>query len=206
MADGFIVLTVDGIVRYASPNAISCFRRLGSVSTMQGEYLSEIGTKLLHENDPVLETLPLVLSSKAAVDSELDANKAAVSMRSLPLMDANGRVGDIVLCRDVSELRRRRKELQTKDATISEIHHRVKNNLQAVSALLRLQARKTKSEEVQKGAQGSTAPRADHRHGVHEGLSQTADEIVDYDKVISTCLRWPSIWLRCATSTSMSIS
>ena len=84
VADGFIVLTVDGIVRYASPNAISCFRRLGSVSTMQGEYLSEIGTKLLHENDPVLETLPLVLSGKAAVDSELDANKAAVSMRSLP--------------------------------------------------------------------------------------------------------------------------
>jgi len=52
---------------------LGCFRRLGSVSTMQGEYLSEIGTKLLHENDPVLETLPLVLSGKAAVDSELDA-------------------------------------------------------------------------------------------------------------------------------------
>ena len=83
VADGFIVLTVDGIVRYASPNAISCFRRLGSVSTMQGEYLSEIGTKLLRENDPVLETLPLVLSGKAAVDSELDANKSAVSMRSI---------------------------------------------------------------------------------------------------------------------------
>ena len=104
VADGFIVLTVEGIVRYASPNAISC-SRLGSVSTMQGEYLSEIGTKLLRENDPVLETLPLVLSGKAAVDSELDANKSAVSMRSLPLMDANGRVGAVVLCRDVTELR-----------------------------------------------------------------------------------------------------
>ena len=44
-----------------------------------------------------LETLPLVLSGKAAVDSELDANKSAVSMRSLPLMDANGRVGAVVL-------------------------------------------------------------------------------------------------------------
>lgn len=80
-------------------------------------------------------------------------------------MDANGRVGGIVLCRDVSELRRREKELQTKDATISEIHHRVKNNLQAVSALLRLQARKDQVRRGQKGAQGSTAPRADHRHG-----------------------------------------
>lgn len=188
VADGFIVLTVDDIVRYASPNAISCFRRLGSVSTMQGEYLSEIGTKLLHENDPVLETLPLVLSGKAAVDSELDANKAAVSMRSLPLMDANGRVGGIVLCRDVSELRRREKELQTKDATISEIHHRVKNNLQAVSALLRLQARKTKSEEVKKELKEAQR-RVQTIAMVHEGLSQTADEVVDFDKVIANLLR-----------------
>lgn len=188
VSDGFIVLTVDGIVRYASPNAISCFRRLGSVSTMQGEYLSEIGTRLLHENDPVLETLPLVLSGKAAVDSELDANKSAVSMRSLPLMDTNGRCGGIVLCRDVTELRRREKELQTKDATISEIHHRVKNNLQAVSALLRLQARKTKSEEVKKELKEAQR-RVQTIAMVHEGLSQTADEIVDYDKVISSLLK-----------------
>ena len=135
VADGFIVLTVDGIVRYASPNAISCFRRLGSVSTIQGEYLSEIGTKLLRENDPVLETLPLVLSGKAAVDSELDAN-----------------------------------------------------NLQAVSALLRLQARKTKSEEVKKELKEAQR-RVQTIAMVHEGLSQTADEIVDYDKVISSLLK-----------------
>ena len=154
----------------------------------RGEYLSEIGTKLLRENDPVLETLPLVLSGKAAVDSELDANKSAVSMRSLPLMDANGRVGAVVLCRDVTELRRREKELQTKDATISEIHHRVKNNLQAVSALLRLQARKTKSEEVKKELKEAQR-RVQTIAMVHEGLSQTADEIVDYDKVISSLLK-----------------
>ena len=48
----------------------------------------------------------------------------------------------MVLLRDVSELRRRERELLTKDATIREIHHRVKNNLQTVAALLRLQARR----------------------------------------------------------------
>ena len=80
-----------------------------------------------------------MLTGRAAVDSELNANRSAVSMRSLPLYDNNGRIGAILLCRDVTELRRREQELQTKDATISEIHHRVKNNLQAVSALLRLQ-------------------------------------------------------------------
>ena len=150
VSDGFIILTMDGVVRYASPNAISCFRRLGLLATMQGHYLSELGVDLLSTDDQVDEQLPLVLSGKAAVDSEISTNRSAVSIRSLPLYDMNGRIGGIVLCRDVTELRRRDRELQTKDATISEIHHRVKNNLQAVSALLRLQARKTKSLEVKK--------------------------------------------------------
>ena len=188
VSDGFIMLTQEGIVRYASPNAISCFRRLGCLMTMQGHFLSEIGTDLLRRNDPVPEALPMVLMGKDAVDSEINANRSAVSVRSLPLYDNNGRTGAIILCRDVTELRRREVELQTKNATISEIHHRVKNNLQAVSALLRLQARKTKSSEVKKELEEAQR-RVQTIAMVHEGLSQTADEIVDFDKVISNLLK-----------------
>lgn len=188
VADGFIVLNIDGIVQYASPNAISCFRRLGMMGTMQGCYLSEIGTGLIHCNDPVPESLPLVLAGKAPADSELSANKSVISIRSLPLMDESGRTGAVVLCRDITELRRREVELQTKDATISEIHHRVKNNLQAVSALLRLQARKTQSQEV-KNELKEAQRRVQTIAMVHEGLSQTGDEIVDFDKVISNLLK-----------------
>lgn len=188
VSDGFILLTADGVVRYSSPNAISCFRRLGAVTTMQGQYLSEIGTQLLRAKAPVPEAFPLLLSGKAAVDSELDANRSVASMRSLPLYGETGRNGALILCRDVTELRRRDRELQTKDATISEIHHRVKNNLQAVSALLRLQARKTKSAEV-KQELAEAQRRVQTIAMVHEGLSQTADEMVDYDKVISNLLK-----------------
>ena len=188
VSDGFIVLEGDGIVRYASPNAISCFRRLGGLDTMQGELLSEFGTRLLHTNDNVSESLPLVLTGKADVDCELEANRSIVSMRSLPLFGPNSRVGAVVLCRDVTEVLRREQELRTKNATISEIHHRVKNNLQAVSALLRLQARKTKSAEVRKELEEAQR-RVQTIALVHEGLSQTADEIVDFDKVISSLLK-----------------
>ena len=188
VADGFIILNTDGKVQYASPNAVSCFRRLGAVTTIQNRYLSEVGADLLHANDPVPESLPLVLTAKAAVDSEIDANRSAVSMRSLPLYDAAGRTGGVVLCRDVTELRRREQELQTKDATISEIHHRVKNNLQTISALLRLQARETHSDEVKKELKEAQR-RVQTIAMVHEGLSQTADELVDYDKVISKLLK-----------------
>ena len=70
-------------------------------------------------------------------------------MRAIPLTEAGQRFGAIVLLRDVGELRRRERELLTKDATIREIHHRVKNNLQSVAALLRLQARRLPDGEAQ---------------------------------------------------------
>lgn len=69
VSDGFMRLTVDGDVTYASPNAISCFRRLGMVDMMQGKNLGEVGAGLIHQNDPVPESLPLVLLGKAPVDS-----------------------------------------------------------------------------------------------------------------------------------------
>jgi two-component sensor histidine kinase len=87
-----------------------------------------------------------------------------------------------VLLRDVTDLRRRDRELLTKEATIREIHHRVKNNLQTVAALLRLQARRIE------GAEGRAAlEEAVRRVGsiaiVHETLSQAFDESVDFDDV-----------------------
>ena len=52
------------------------------------------------------------------------------------------------MCRDVTELRRREQELVSKDATIREVNHRVKNNLQTVSALLRMQSRRAANDET----------------------------------------------------------
>ena len=73
---------------------------------------------------------------------EVEARGATVLLRALPLQPRAARPGALVLVRDVTEVRRRDRALLTKDATIREIHHRVKNNLQTVAALLRLQARR----------------------------------------------------------------
>src|SRR6476660_7016154 len=102
-------------------------------------------------------------------------------MRAIPLTEAGQRFGALLLLRDVSELRRREQELLTKDATIREIHHRVKNNLQSVAALLRLQARRTEDEQARAALQ-----EAERRVGtialVHDTLSKGFDETVDFDE------------------------
>ena len=78
---------------------------------------------------------------------EIDAGGATVLFRTLPLMVGGQSAGAAVLVRDVTEVKRRDQALLSKDATIREIHHRVKNNLQTVAALLRLQARRTTNTE-----------------------------------------------------------
>ncbi|OTA27079.1 histidine kinase [Alloscardovia macacae] len=188
VADGFVVLDAEGIVRYAAPNAISSFRRIGVSGDMVGQSFSKIVTDRIDQQSRLPEALPMVVTGKAAAAAVLEANSAVISMRSLPLESEGRPTGALVLCRDITELRWRERQLETKDATISEVHHRVKNNLQAVSSLLRLQARRTKSEEVRKELEEAQR-RIETIAVVHEGLSQTADEIVDFDVVISKLLR-----------------
>ena len=88
----------------------------------------------------------------------------------------------LILVRDVTELRRRERELMTKDATIREIHHRVKNNLQTVAALLRLQARRLRGPEARAALEDALAAFGSIAI-VHETLLHAPDEIVAFDEV-----------------------
>ena len=103
-------------------------------------------------------------------------------MRSIPLRPEGEHIGGLILVRDVTDLRRRDRELVTKDATIREIHHRVKNNLQTVAALLRLQARRIDSDEA-KAALEEAVRRVGSIAIVHETLSQAVEETVDFDEI-----------------------
>src|SRR5665648_1198778 len=131
VGDGLIRLNSEGEVLYASPNALSCFHRLGVLGSLVGQSLAEVTTDLLEESSTVDESLPLVVMGRAPWRTDIEARGVCVSLRAVPLTEGSQRLGAVLLCRDVSELRRRERELITKDATIREIHHRVKNNLQA---------------------------------------------------------------------------
>ena len=111
-----------------------------------------------------------------------------VSLRSIPLRDQGHRSGAVVLCRDVTELRHQEQELITKDATIREIHHRVKNNLQTVASLLRIQARRTHSEEA-RDALSQAMRRVASIAVVHDTLSEGLTQNVDFDEVFDRVLR-----------------
>jgi two-component sensor histidine kinase len=187
VGDGLIRLDSEGEVLYASPNALSCFHRLGVLGSLVGQSLAEVVTGLIEERTPVDESLPLVVTGRAPWRTDLEARGVCVSLRAVPLTEHGQRLGAVLLCRDVSELRRRERELITKDATIREIHHRVKNNLQTVAALLRLQARRMRSPEA-RAALEEAMRRVTTISLVHETLSQGLDEAVDFDKLVDRSL------------------
>lgn len=186
VGDGLIRLDAGGKVTYASPNAQSAFRRLGLTSHLVDEDLAALISRLAQDPLEGSEAAARVLAAlrgDAPPRREVEARGATVLMRALPLLPAGVPIGALILVRDMTEVRRRDLALLTKDATIREIHHRVKNNLQTVAALLRLQARRVEAPEAREALEESVR-RVASIALVHETLAMSSDEVVDFDAVV----------------------
>ncbi len=182
VTDGMLRLGRSGKVSYASPNALSAYRRLGLTADLTGRELGPLTARLCASSTPRDDSLMLAASGRAHLETEIEGNGSVVQMRTIPLVLDGVPAGALILVRDVTELRNRERELITKDATIREIHHRVKNNLQTVAALLRLQARRVKAAEAA-AALDEAVRRVGSIALVHETLSQAAAEVVDFDDI-----------------------
>lgn len=186
--DGFVRLDEAGRVLFASPSALSIFSRAGVVGELEGRLFSETVNNVPVGFGAVDEGLPLVLTGKGAWRTDLEFEALTIAVRSVPLIEDGKRIGAFVLCRDVSELRFRERELITKDATIREIHHRVKNNLQTVSSLLRIQSRQSSSEEVKESLQQAQR-RVSAIAVVHDVLSEGVEQEVSFDQIFKRILQ-----------------
>ncbi|NBR67358.1 MAG: ATPase, partial [Actinobacteria bacterium] len=155
-------------IRYASPNATSALHRVGITATLVGQTLAELGVidssvrQAFERCEPIVEEFE-------------QTTEVTLLTRCIPIVE-NGHegpraTGAVMLLRDVSELRRRDRMILSKDATIREIHHRVKNNLQTISSLLRLQGRRLESAEA-KAAVAESVRRIRTIALVHETLSR----------------------------------
>jgi len=183
VGDGFVRVDAAGRVTYASPNALSVYRKLGLTGDLADQVLAEVTRTVV---PPELrgdeETISAVLGAKVPRDAEIGNRNATVIVRAIPLRPTGELTGGLILLRDVTDLRSRDRELVTKDATIREIHHRVKNNLQTVAALLRLQARRIESVSGREALEEAVR-RVGAIAVVHETLSQSYEEAVEFDAV-----------------------
>ena len=181
VGDGVMVVDREGRVEYLSPNATSALNRLGVIGAVTGRRLDDVGL-----DGTVIRRS---FARRRSTVSELEQGPhLCVVVRSYPLVEGDRVTGSVALLRDISELRHRDQLLMSKDATIQEIHHRVKNNLQTVSSLLRLQARRLASAEARAAVEQSVR-RISSIALVHECLALDPSPAVDFDTIVSSLVQ-----------------
>ena len=180
VGDGVLVLDASARVDYASPNAVNALHRLGLYAGIDGLRLDEAGLEQSAVSTAYLARIPQV--------EEVGDGETSVIIRCVPLLDHGAVTGALVLLRDVSDLRRRDRLLMSKDAAIREVHHRVKNNLQTISSLLRIQARRMNDGSARHALEESER-RVRSIAVVHEILSRDTTDEVDFNDILPSLVR-----------------
>ncbi len=184
--DGLLRLDADARVVYVSPNAVSAYHRMNFNDSVLGVDLASLTRTLVADPFDAAELAARIsgaVQGRSSLRMEVEVRAATVLFRALPLRPRGRPSGALVLVRDVTEVRRRDRALLSKDATIREIHHRVKNNLQTVAALLRLQARRSKDGAV-RHALAESVRRVSSIALVHDTLSLSPEDRVDLDQIV----------------------
>jgi len=167
--DGVLRVTTAGRIEYASPNAVTIMRLAG----VEGRVTGMVAAELPGGGYAISPVVGTSLAMRLDVE---------VAGRTLGFRSVGTPAGVIALVEDLTEARRHERELELKEATIREVHHRVKNNLQTIASLLRIQARRSGSDEV-KRALNEAIERAGSMAAVHDLLARSEHERVDFAAV-----------------------
>ncbi len=181
VGDGIVLVDEEGRVRFASPNATNALHRMGMYSQLEGRRLTDLGVEESAIEWAIASALPVVEEVERRPD-------VIVLLHCIPLLAQGDVTGCLVLLRDVTDVRRLDRLLLSKDAAIREVHHRVKNNLQTISALLRLQARR-----LDPGSGRVALLESERRVRsialVHEILSREPSDQVPFDEIVVSLIR-----------------
>lgn len=222
--DGVVFVGADRRIRYVSGIAASLYRQLGYRDDMVGWHVQELDTA-------DAELVARVLSEQRCFERRVEQDGFTWVRRGLPVRGPDKTLsallptlwprrlkgqlqpqGVFILIHDETEALQKQRELESTQAHLREVHHRVKNNLQIIASLMRMQARRAQGAEARnlleesvkrilsvavvheflsRNAEGSI----DLREVAHRILSQLQQGLVDPTKRISLELRGPSVWL-----------
>jgi len=177
-SDGIIITDERGKIIFANAAASSIYKVLG---------ISRIVGRHIYDRQINMRITKKTTTNQMPYETELEAGNLVLVQRTIPIIQGGQVVRTVIIVSDVTELKKKEKELLIKSAVIQEIHHRVKNNLQTIASLLRLQARRTNSQLV-KAALRESVNRILSISVVHEFLSQQDAEIIDVAEVAKNIL------------------
>lgn len=184
--DGIYLVDQDRQIRYVSGNATNLFRAAGIVRDPHGAHISMLEATDAELVEETFQTQQCLEERHESSDGRIWI-RWAVPLRMPPPVWMQWWLGTpwynlaqrkhaeidavIVMVHNATETIQKQRELNVKSAIIQEVHHRVKNNLQNIAAILRIQARRCESEEAQQHL-SDAVNRVLSMSVIHEFLSQ----------------------------------
>ncbi|MCR5758016.1 MAG: sensor histidine kinase [Selenomonas sp.] len=174
-SDGLIITDQFSRIVFANAAAQRIYRVLG-VGSLKGCHLfdRQLSRHVTRES----------FERNRPWQKELTAGDLLLIRRQIDLQAGGTLLRRIVIISDVTEVRAKEQEIRIKSAVIQEIHHRVKNNLQTVASLLRLQSRRSESFEV-KSALSESVNRVLSIAAVHDFLSRQGQDCMDIGQIMA---------------------
>lgn len=140
--DAIIVFDKNGKATYANPVAEELYRKLGYLDSIVG----------MHFDNLVLDGMIFssICEEQRFKITEVDVGRLSLQVKYAATKVRGNNEGIIMLIKDITDVKQKEKELILKSVAMREIHHRVKNNLQTIASLLRLQSRRIDNVESKK--------------------------------------------------------
>ncbi len=222
--DGLLFADYTGVIRYMSGVATNLYRSIGYSETLISRPLTflETGDAKLFEQ---------AVAENRVVERALDERGREWVKKAIPIFETDALLwlnrgtrlaGVLIAIHDDTEAKARERELKIKTTMIKEVHHRVKNDLQTVAALLRMQSRRMQTEEA-RTALGEAVNRILSIAVIHEFLSaqdsriinirdiagrilnQMQSGVLDPNREIKLRLQGPNIYLTARQATSCAL-
>lgn len=183
--DGVVVTDVDCMIRYMSGIATNLYRNIGYGEPLVGKPLGYLET----QDDEIARK---AITQRCCFQVDVEEHGRTWIRKVIPIsrterasLFAPARdhlVGTLILVHDDTEARQRTRELLIKATMIKEMHHRVKNDLQTVASLLRMQSRRMQTSEA-KGALAEAVNRILSIAVIHEFLSEQDTRVINIREV-----------------------
>lgn len=167
--DGLVLVNEKGIITYVSGLGSYHYRKIGYYDELIGKSVAQLDTA-------DAELVERAFTEGKPFEDEREEEERLWIRKVIPITGPRYRVPDrltllrphgfgpldrrvvLIALHDATISRRKAREHIVQQAMVQEIHHRVKNNLQTVASLLRIQARRAKHEET--------------KQALHEGINR----------------------------------
>lgn len=172
--EGLLIFNAEGLITFANNRAHAILHEFGQQRNLTGMNVNKLcfGKFAMEQ----------MKQHGGVLSEDFQQGNLFVKIKAVCIHREDQIVGGILLLHDLTEMKEKEREIRFKSAVIKEIHHRVKNNLQTIASLLRLQMRRSDSEEVTKVFRESIN-RIMSISIIHEVLSQDGLDEVDCKEI-----------------------